>query len=114
MKPANPFSTLTETSLEEIVRRLVPALHPRLVYLFGSHARGVPHPDSDIDLMIITDSDDSHVELYRLGRQALRGAGLPVELHFSTAQGFNRYADVFGSFQHEVKRKGILIYAAEN
>ena len=44
-------------SSSEIAQRIVEALHPRRVVLFGSRARGDAGVDSDFDLMVETDSD---------------------------------------------------------
>lgn len=43
------------TALQVIVERLVRALHPRAVYLFGSRAEGRARPDSDFDLLVVFD-----------------------------------------------------------
>ena len=43
--------------LNEVVHRLVEAVDPDRIVLFGSRARGDAHPDSDIDLLIIKDTD---------------------------------------------------------
>jgi len=39
--------------LEDLIRRLATELQPDQIILFGSHAWGVPHEDSDIDLLVI-------------------------------------------------------------
>lgn len=50
---------VTQRIIDEYVRRLhanqIPVWR---VYLFGSHAKGTPHPDSDIDLAIFLDCDE--------------------------------------------------------
>jgi len=38
--------------IEHIVKRIVEALGPRRVVLFGSRARGTARPDSDVDLLV--------------------------------------------------------------
>ena len=45
MIPMNQISQLTQ----RIVRRF----SPERVILFGSHAYGTPHPDSDVDLLVL-------------------------------------------------------------
>ncbi len=46
--------TMTDMmTIDEIVRRLIKH-NPLSIYLFGSHAYGVPHKDSDIDLMVVS------------------------------------------------------------
>ncbi|GJQ26404.1 MAG: hypothetical protein HBSAPP02_14360 [Phycisphaerae bacterium] len=110
----NPHNKLSDETLTIAVRRLVEALSPRAIYLFGSHARGVPRTGSDVDLMVLLESDCISGDDYRKAYAAVRPSGLPIELHFSTQERFNRYADVFGSFQHEIRQKGIRLYAAES
>ena len=41
--------------LAEIVRRLVDALHPDRIYLFGSRAQGVAGPLADFDFAVLSD-----------------------------------------------------------
>ncbi|MEW6249623.1 MAG: nucleotidyltransferase domain-containing protein [Planctomycetota bacterium] len=111
-KPATARG-LDDATLAEIVSRLTSALAPRAIYLFGSHAYGTPTPDSDVDLMIAVDEaelarDDTDERGYR----ALRGLFLPIELHIVGMQQFQRRAAVPASFEHEVRTKGKLLYAA--
>jgi len=42
---------LEPSMLAEEIRRHIP--HVRLIYLFGSHARGTSRPDSDVDLAML-------------------------------------------------------------
>jgi len=42
-----------EKAIEEMTRRIVEAVHPDKIILFGSHARGDAGPDSDVDLLIV-------------------------------------------------------------
>ena len=44
--------------LEEVTARLVAEFAPEAVYLFGSHAWGVPTEDSDLDLLVIVSESD--------------------------------------------------------
>ena len=43
-----------------MVQRLVDALHPLSIYLFGSRAEGRARPDSDFDLVVVLDDDASN------------------------------------------------------
>jgi predicted nucleotidyltransferase len=112
MKLASPFTTLTEEALGEIVRRLVTALSPRAIYLFGSQLYGVPHRDSDIDIMVIIDDEPVDIEHHKKGYDALRGSGLPVELHICSTKRFQTWGTVIGTLQREIQQKGKLVYAA--
>ena len=43
--------------IEAYVTAVADAFAPERVVLFGSHARGTPHADSDVDLLVVMDHD---------------------------------------------------------
>lgn len=51
------FPPVTDQLLVEVVRRILTIGFPLKILLFGSHAKGTAHPDSDLDLLIIEESD---------------------------------------------------------
>ena len=100
--------------LVEIVRRLCAALHPREIYLFGSHAYGEPDAHSDVDLLIVVGDAGIHPrELARIGRNSLRGMGFPVDLVVCTEEEVRTWAPVPCNLVHTVVTKGRRIYGAE-
>lgn len=70
-----------EAALAGVVDRLVEGLRPREVWLFGSRARGDHRPDSDFDLLVVTDptSGDSGRD-YGWVRRPLRGSGVGCDV----------------------------------
>lgn len=42
--------------LDEIISRIVRAVDPERIVLFGSHGRGTARSDSDLDLLVVMDS----------------------------------------------------------
>lgn len=48
---------MTPELLETVVQRILEVGSPHRIVLFGSHAGGNTRPDSDLDLLIIEDSD---------------------------------------------------------
>ena len=67
--------------LDTIKNRIVDAIRPEKIILFGSHAWGIPGDDSDIDLYIVVAKSDQPAykkarEVYR----ALRGVNVPLLL----------------------------------
>ena len=60
----------TDVRIREIAGRIGKAANARHVYLFGSYARGEAREDSDVDLMVVAESElPQHRrarELYRL------------------------------------------------
>lgn len=47
---------MAEPPIEDIVRRIVAAFHPRRIVMFGSRARGDARRTSDLDLMVEMDT----------------------------------------------------------
>ena len=45
--------------LEELTKKIAEVFHPRKIILFGSNAWGNPSKDSDIDLFIIMDTNET-------------------------------------------------------
>ena len=112
--PQAATNRISHEQLDKIVGRLVDALSPRRIILFGSHRYGQPTRDSDVDVMIIVGNDEfDRFEFSRRGYAALRGSLLPVELHFRTVSAFERRATVPASFEHELDQNGRVVYAAE-
>lgn len=55
--PTGSDKPVTET-LPRVVKRIVQTLKPQKIVLFGSYAYGTPTPDSDIDLLVIMETDE--------------------------------------------------------
>ena len=47
--------SVTDALLKDIAEKIVAAVHPRMIILFGSHARGTARPDSDLDFIVVED-----------------------------------------------------------
>jgi len=97
--------------MNEIVQRLVNALHPEKIYLFGSYAYGQPNDDSDVDLLIVVNDSDlpirmKTVESYR----ALRGLLVPAEIKVVAQTVFEKRSQWLNSIERVVAEKGKLLY----
>lgn len=98
---------------ETIVRRLVSALSPERIYLFGSQARGDAGPDSDYDFLVVVRT--STLPRYRRDQaafEALVGVGVAKDVLVLTHEEFERQRTVVCSLPATVEREGILLYAA--
>lgn len=104
---------VAEDALQRIVDRLVAEFRPSAILLFGSQAYGVPHPNSDVDvLVVVRDDDELTFEHHRRGYACMRGVGVPVELHFCRAATLERFGDVIGSYYRDIKHRGRRLYVA--
>ena len=104
---------LHATLLDEIVRRIVAALQPETIYLYGSHAYGQPYADSDVDLLVVLQEAtcSGHadaIEVYR----ALRGLCVPAEVMVVTREEFERRAQWLSSVERVAREQGRILYAS--
>jgi predicted nucleotidyltransferase len=100
-----------EPVLAEAVQRLVDALQPEQIYLFGSRARGDDRADSDYDIMVIVpESDVPPHRRAQLAHRALRGVRAAADILVSTRHEFDRFLSVPGSLAATVLREGRLVY----
>ena len=96
--------------LEEIKRRILAVSDPEQIILFGSHARGIAGPDSDLDLLVIEEGiDATRRESVRL-RAALRGLLVPIDVLVATPNQIERYRNSIGLIYNSILREGKVIY----
>jgi predicted nucleotidyltransferase len=97
-------------SLPQVVERLVHELRPYKIILFGSYAHGNPTPDSDVDLLIIMDTDLPAVERFLLVSRLLRPRVFPVDLIVKTPAEVQAAIQKNDAFLCEILKKGRLLY----
>jgi predicted nucleotidyltransferase len=98
--------------LDEIVKRLVRALRPQRIYLFGSKARGGAGPDSDYDLMVVVPHTTEPG--YRLAQRAhalLWDIGTAADILVWSREAFDGRLHLRASLPATVVREGKLLYA---
>jgi predicted nucleotidyltransferase len=84
---------------------------PAQVFLFGSHARGDAHEDSDLDFLVVERGDQQPPpaeEMVRL-RRALPRLGVPVDVIVMSEDLVRRRRDVPGSLVYWAMREGRLV-----
>lgn len=106
--------TTEDDTLYAIVTKIVEAIHPKKIILFGSWARGEADKDSDIDLLVIHESILPRPQRYAQVRQLFWGMRLPLDILVLTPDEFALYQSVPGSFTHTVAREGKVLYAGSS
>ncbi len=104
---------ISQSKIQEAVKRLADTYHPQTIYLFGSYAWGKPHDESDLDLMLIVAENTEHTfELRRKGNRALAGIGFSVDFLFNSPSTFNDRAEHPSSLEYKINKEGKIIYDA--
>jgi uncharacterized protein len=98
--------------LPEIVDRVVLAADPIRIIMFGSHARGDARRDSDVDLLVVIDSERLRNEPRITGDLYTRMVGIPVSKDFvvTTPEQIERDGHLIGTVLRPALIEGITLY----
>jgi len=111
----------TDYPVHRIADQLIPYLQvlveefqPEQVILFGSYANGQPTRDSDIDLLVIKQIDQSTVADATSIRRAVRSlrhtvANLPLDIMVRESEDFYRRVKNGASFHTKIVQTGLTI-----
>jgi uncharacterized protein len=103
--------TLDESLLETATQRLVAEFRPDQVWLYGSHAWGNPHDDSDVDLLVVVpDSDETPIRRSQRAHRCLRGLRMPKDVLVETRQEVDRVKGVKTSLENAILSRGRRLY----
>ena len=80
------------------------------IILFGSYANGTEGIDSDIDLLVLSDSDKSKKELYSELRVSCSNINMPLDIIIHSQNEYEKYSNQKNHFLNEIKNNGIVIY----
>jgi predicted nucleotidyltransferase len=102
----------TSKSIDSLVQKIVEAVHPLKIILFGSYARDTAGPESDIDVLVVM-PEGVHCRrtaqpLYR----QIRGLGIPFEVLVTTPATLERHKDNIGLIYRTILNEGKEVYAA--
>ncbi|MBA4380395.1 MAG: nucleotidyltransferase domain-containing protein [Anaerolinea sp.] len=96
--------------MPKAVERIAQALKPEKIILFGSYAYGSPTPDSDVDLLVIMETNDSQKERYLSVARLLRPRQFPVDIIVKTPQEIEAALKTNSFFTREIFTKGVVLY----
>jgi predicted nucleotidyltransferase len=110
MTTAFAYPAVTDELLTEVVRRICAAGSPQKIVLFGSWAKGTARSDSDLDLLIIEESDLPRWRRSSRYRRALCGVFPAKDLLVWTPQEIDAWHLVPNALITTVLREGKLLY----
>lgn len=102
---------LTKALQDEIVAKIVGAINPLRIILFGSYAYGEPGEGSDLDLVIIKEQIESKRKESRRIWELLADIPMPKDIILASADEFEFYRKEAGSVFRTASERGIEIYA---
>lgn len=104
--------TLSEQQTSDLVSRIVAAVHPDRVILFGSLVRGEAGPNSDIDLLVVAPEGCHRRKTAQVIYRALWGFGLSVDVIVALPSDLDLYGESPALIYQQALREGRELYAA--
>lgn len=96
-------------TIKDIIIDTVPV---EQIFLFGSYACGVPHTESDLDILVVLSesADMREIDAVKLIRKAIRGKKtMPVDVMVSRENEFNRRKTA-PTIERQIVQEGIVLY----
>jgi predicted nucleotidyltransferase len=103
--------TLDNSLLQVATQRLVAEFQPDQIWLYGSHAWGNPHEDSDVDLLVVLPhSEETPIRRSQRAHRCLRGLQMPKDVLVETRQEIERVKPLETSLENEILNRGRKLY----
>ena len=96
--------------IDEVVSRIATKFNPDKIILFGSYASGTPNDDSDLDLLIVQETE---LPMHKRGtdiRLWLIGTMFPVDLLIYTQSEFDQEKNKKFSFLSSAIKNSKVLY----
>lgn len=94
--------------IRQFARQVAEKFHPDRIVLFGSHAYGKPHADSDVDILVIMPARNQLDQAFKI-RLAV-SAPFPMDLIVRTPKNLQWRLEERESFHTEILAKGKTLY----
>ncbi|MCI0693847.1 nucleotidyltransferase domain-containing protein [candidate division KSB1 bacterium] len=101
---------ITSAKIRQAAQKIVDAVDPEKIILFGSFAYGKPNFDSDVDLLVIMESDKSaHARSAQIS-EILCPRPFPVDIIVRTPTEVTERLAIGDYFFQEILTKGKVLY----
>jgi predicted nucleotidyltransferase len=103
---------IPQSVIRRYARKVAELFRPDKIILFGSYAYGVPHADSDVDLLVIMPTSNQLYQGFKI-RLALP-APFPMDLIVRTPKNMQWRLAEGESFLTEIVTKGKVLFEKDN
>ena len=104
------MNPVTDEKLNEVIQRIVRAVQPEKIILFGSRARGTTDPDADLDLVVVHTGPESKREIQLEIHRALNRSGLSLDVFIMTPEELETHKRIANTLAREVSETGVVCY----
>ena len=101
---------ITTSALEEIVQRIRDRFDPQKIILFGSYARDEATEHSDVDLLVVADTDLPRRERFPAVRRLLADYPVGFDIIVKTPKEYRRWRSVVNHIVYFAEKYGKVLY----
>lgn len=101
---------ITKDQIDDVVDTIVKNVKPEKVILFGSYAYGKPQDDSDLDILVIKNTETDRYSRTREIRKYLRGKKIPIDILVYTNAEVEDWKDTKEAFITQILENGRVVY----
>ncbi len=101
---------ITQEKIHHIAKVIADNYHPEKIILFGSYAEGSPNEDSDLDFLVIKETNVLQHKRPREIRKFLRGMKTPMDIIVYTKSEIEKWKNVKQAFISQILEKGKVVY----
>jgi uncharacterized protein len=102
---------IDDALIREVTEKIVHAFDPERIILFGSHARGDAGPESDLDLLVVMETDLGYFQRIPPVLRLFGSRLWPLDLFVFTPKEFDEQRDANGTLIEMAVREGKQVYA---
>ena len=100
--------------IAEIIQCIVRQLDPEKIILFGSYARGDARNDSDIDLLVVAETDLPVRERFPAVRRLLADFPAAFDVFWKTPEEYDRWRSVVNHVVYFAEKYGRVVYERQD
>ncbi len=100
---------VTLKGIHRVVQQIVARFHPQKVILFGSYAYGAPTKDSDVDLLVVMETDENPMHMAGLISAAIEHP-FPLDILVMTPSRLEAYLNEGAVFATQLIEKGAVLH----
>src|SRR5438128_7569211 len=107
-----PSGRVPRAAIRKYVRKIGERFRPQRVILFGSHAYGKPHEDSDVDLLVVMPAKNEVSQAIRI--RLACDAPFPLDLIVRTPENLAKRLAWDDWFLRDIVEQGIVLHEADH
>ena len=105
---------IASTDLDNIFHSIVGRFAPEKIILFGSYARGDATEQSDVDLMVVAQTDLPQRERFKAIRRLLADFPVALDVYLKTPEEYERWRCVVNHVVYFADKYGKVVYERSN